>query len=434
MNFLVSNKYICYLFLLAMPWYWIESFILVHAQYSGLGFYSAIFLIIKLLMIFIPLSLWYYNYGVAQGRIRCLVYYLIILFVYIFVGLREGYEKENIILSIKNIYFWLFVLILCYSANVKFPSHLSVFLVVILFFSALMNVAYSIYVNLTYSGNPTDFYFYDLYNDKGLFVIYNFIRDGKVRAFGFVGSKLTLSQLYIIPVLLSSFLVLYFKNIKLKLSAFAIACFLNYGLWITATRNPYLAMFFSSLVFLFFSMFALTRFRFFVVSMCLYGFSIYLVLLLSDAGIGDESSKARIPMLLNFLEQLIDKPFGHGIGSTGIASGSYPFFFESSLATIFMDLGVIGGLFYFGVIISLSFEMIRTAKSTHHPILKSVLMGAGFSLLSLFFLSNFTNIYDSSLFVFAIISVFALNVNNVPSMISVTDVTPIGRLNNVDEI
>ncbi|WP_460881864.1 hypothetical protein [Pseudaeromonas pectinilytica] len=428
MNFLVSNKYICYLFLLAMPWYWVESFILVHAQYSGVELYSAIFLMIKLFMIFIPLSLWYYHYGVARGRAKLLVCYSIVLFVYVLVGLKAGYEITNIILSIKNIYFWLFVLIVCYSLNVKFPSHQSIFLVTILFFSALMNVVYSIYIDLTYSGNPTDFYFYDLYNDKGLFVIYNFIRDGKVRAFGFVGSKLTLSQLYIIPVLLSSFLVLYFKSNKLKLSAFVLACLFNYGLWITATRNPYLAMFFSGLVFLFFSIFGITRFRFFVVSICLYAFSIYLVLLLSDAGIGDESSKARIPMLLSFLEQLTDKPFGHGIGSTGIASGSYPFFFESSLATIFMDLGVIGGLFYFGIIISLSFEMIRTAKFTHRPILKSVLMTSGFSLLSLFFLSNFTNIYDSSLFVFAIISAFALNVYNMPYTVSVVDTARVGKL------
>lgn len=428
MNFLVSNKYVCYLFIMAMPWYWVESFFLVHAEYSGVGLYSAAFLMIKLLMIFIPLSLWYYHYGVAQGRAKYLIYFSIIFFVYLIVGLKSGYEITNIILSIKNIYFWLFVLIFCYSVKAKFSAHQSVFLVSILFLSALMNVVYSIYIDLTYSGNPKDFYFYDLYNDKGLFVIYNFIRDGKVRAFGFVGSKLTLSQLYIIPVLLSSFLFLYFKNNKLKLSAFALACVFNYGLWITATRNPYLAMFFSSLVFLFFSVFAISRARFFVVSICLYAFSIYLVLLLSDAGIGDESSKARIPMLLNFLEQLIDKPFGHGIGSTGIASGSYPFFFESSLATIFMDLGIIGGLFYFGIIISLSFEMIRSAKFIHRPILKSVLMAAGFSLLSLFFLSNFTNIYDSSLFVFAIISAFALNVYSVPYTISVVDTDPVRKL------
>lgn len=414
MNILVSNKYVCYVFLLAMPWYWIESYVLVHAQYSGISLYSAAFQAIKLFMLAVPLCLWFYHYGLSKQRSKYFYIYTIILCFYLLLGIKEGYDRMNIILSIKNIYFWFYVLIFCYAINNRMPAHLSIFLVITIFISALMNVGYSIYINLTYTGDPTDFYFYDLYNSKGMFVIWNFIRDGSVRAFGLVGSKLTLSQLYIVPILISLFLAIYLNDLKAKALALIVFCILMYGLWITATRNPYLAIFFSFVVYSFFCCFKITKIRFFVITLVLYAFSIYLVLLLSDAGVGDESSKARIPMLLSFFNELLDKPFGHGIGSTGVASTTYPFFFESSLATVFMDLGIIGGLFYFGMIISFSFQMIRAANLTNLPILKSLLTASGYSLLSLFFLTNFTNIYDSSLFVYTIVTIFALNVHIVP--------------------
>src|SRR3546814_17819406 len=102
--------------------------------------------------------------------------------VYLVVGLKNGNGIGNILLSIKNIYFWVFYFLLIVASKINFSDGIIKITISALIFFALINIAYSVYINITFSGNYSDFYFYELYKGKGMFEDWNFIRDGDVRA------------------------------------------------------------------------------------------------------------------------------------------------------------------------------------------------------------------------------------------------------------
>src|SRR3546814_14901117 len=82
----------------------------------------------------------------------------------------------------------------------------------------------------------------------------------------------------------------------------------------------------------------------------IYAIGITAIYLYSEAGGGDFSSQARIPLLLQFIDVFQQNKWGYGVGSAGIVNLTYKFFFESSAATVFTDLGLAGGIIYFGTI------------------------------------------------------------------------------------
>jgi hypothetical protein len=77
------------------------------------------------------------------------------------------------------------------------------------------------------------------------------LRDGNVRAFGFVGSKLTLSQMLLIPCSIVLMSILY-KKIFYKLLYSLLGMLLIYGMYITYVRNPFFSLILSSFIFSFF--------------------------------------------------------------------------------------------------------------------------------------------------------------------------------------
>src|SRR3546814_4725518 len=114
--------------------------------------------------------------------------------VYLVVGLKNGNGIGNILLSIKNIYFWVFYFLLIVASKINFSDGIIKITISALIFFALINIAYSVYINITFSGNYSAFYFYELYKGKGMFEDWNFIRDGDVRALDRKSTRLNSSH------------------------------------------------------------------------------------------------------------------------------------------------------------------------------------------------------------------------------------------------
>lgn len=398
------------LLLMSIFWVGMDSYILVNVNYLDITIVTYLAQLIKILLFLAPAVIFYAKYGINKRALSVFFIYNLFLVVFVVFGLISGNDKTNIILSLKNIYLWIWYALLLNSINFKISTSFSRKIMFSFVVAILLNIVYSVYISLSFSGKLSDFYFYELYNNKGMFESWNFIRDGQVRAFGLVGSKLTLSQMAFIPGSFIMMAFIYNKDVLKKVFSLILGFVILYGLYITNTRNPLFAIALSTMVFLIFRRFKITGLRFLIVFIVVYLFSIYVVGYLSESGIGDESSQVRIPMIIDFLLQLQNRPIGYGIGSTGIANLTYKFFYESSAATIFMDLGVVGGaLFWLGVL-RVAFVSMKYGNDSQDVEMKIIYQTISFSLLCLLFITNFTNIFDFSLMWFSIIIVLATKI------------------------
>ncbi len=392
-----------FLILCFILWVGLDSYILVNVYYLDITFITLITQLVKYSIMFIPILAFLFKYGIKKKMVYLFLLYNMLLMIFCIIGKFNGYDSTNIILSIKNVYLWVWyaLLLSCFNFNIsdKYVKLIFYFFLI----AAILNISYSIYVNVIFDGDFKVFYFFDLYTEKGIFQSWNFIRDEKVRAFGLVGSKLTLSQMLIIPCSIVLMSVIFKRDFFYKLLYSILGVFLLYGMYITYARNPLFALTLSFALFIFFQFFKLTWWRYFAFFLSIYSLSVWIVSYLNDSGSGDASSQARIPMLLDFLTQFSANPFGHGVGSTGIANQTYSYFYESGAATIFMDLGVFGGCLYWISLIWLSFYAMREAQHYYNPFTKVVYNSMGFSILTLLLITNFTNIFDFSLIWYSIV-------------------------------
>ncbi|WP_155952245.1 hypothetical protein [Zestomonas thermotolerans] len=398
------------LLILGVAWLFFDSFIVVHSIYTDVPLIRIAVQCVKWFMLIAPPLILILHFGIDWKWLSILLFYLGLIFFYSIIAYLNGYSFDNIMLSLKNTYFWLFYFIYICVPRFKAPASVIRFVILAIFFGALLNVLYSVYVGLTFDGNLERFYFYSLYDQKGMFEDWNFIRDGAVRAFGYVGSKLTLSQLLLIPISVAVMLFFGVKSEGGRTAVFLFLIVLGYGLYLTKTRNPILAISCAICVSLFF------RYKlqgwgvvlFFSIFTSVYGLTIYLVFFISDIGWGDLSSQARVPLLISFLEVMRDQPLGYGVGSTGIYNLNYRFFFESSASTVFNELGVVGGAIYWCGVLSIVVVILNNASSQASVYMRAILRGVALSILALLFLTNFSNIFDSSLLVFSIIAALSV--------------------------
>lgn len=392
-----------FLILCLILWVSLDSYLLVNVYYLDMNIIMYITQVLKYCIMFIPVIGFLFKYPIRKKAAVYFILYNCLLIIFCFIGFAKGYDHSNIILSIKNVYLWLwFSLLLCcfdFTISDKYVKYIFfVFLI-----SAIINVIYSIYISVIFDGDFRIFYFYDLYIEKGMFESWNFLRDGNVRAFGFVGSKLTLSQMLLIPCSIVLMSILYKKDFFHKLLYSLLGLLLIYGMFITYVRNPFFSLILSFFIFSFFRVFKITWRRYLSLFIIVYLISILTVSYLNDNGSGDSSSQARIPMLLDFLEQIKANPIGYGIGSTGIANKTYPFFYESGAATIFMDLGIVGGTIFWIGIIYISYLSFLKGSNVNNISSKIIYNSMGFSVLTLLLITNFTNIFDFSLIWYSIV-------------------------------
>ncbi|MBF8723033.1 O-antigen ligase family protein [Pseudomonas guariconensis] len=380
-------------------WLMCESYILVAAYEVGPKIFIAIFQASKyFLIILVPVVL-LLNCGLDRYWVRFLLLYAFIIAIFTLVSIISGRSLSLILLSLKNIYLWGFYFFLIVSSRVQFTAgdlKLANWVVVIF---AIINVVYSLYVANIYEGDPNVFYFYEFYVGKNLFSIWNFVKDDEVRAFGLMGSPLTLSQSLMLPAIFCYSAIFFRKPQVTSIAYFLALIIILLGLYLTKTRNPVLA-FILAVTIVALGRNWKGRGKYLLTFALLYISSFLLVLEVNSRGGGDLSSQARIPMLMQFIDHIVARPFGYGIGSTGVAAPGYDFFFESSFSTILMDLGLVGGLvvilMFFKTVMHIKDFICFERKQDNWLFISS--MASAFSLL---FVTNFSNIFDSSLFLYA---------------------------------
>lgn len=386
-----------------------ESFFLVNVYETNLLVFLVFFQAFKYLLIFLPPALLLLIKGYNRDWGHILILYTLILLAYALYSILVGRGADVLILSIKNVYLWVWYFLFFCTSRATFDVRFLKILYATVVICTVLNVAYSLFIEYSFSGDPSIFYFYEFYLSKGIYSSWNFYREDGVRAFGFLGSPLTFSQALLLPILFCFISVIFRKYSLGSIVYFFLFLLLLIGLFITKTRNPAFALFLSVLLFITAYLFRLKNASFVLAFLIFYSLSFYLVLEINSRGAGDLSSQARIPMFLQFFDKIKTWPWGYGIGSTGISSPNYEYFFESSVATIFMDLGIVGGGWFFYIL----FRAIYYLRIVAYGLELSerwVVHATSIAVVALLFLTNFSNIFDSTLFLYSIVLAVSLKV------------------------
>ncbi|MBB1428459.1 hypothetical protein H5181_18645 [Shewanella sp. SG44-2] len=348
----------------------------------------------------------------ASFEIRTKTFFVILYIgILIYIGYFVKGNGTMVMLSIQNMYFWIFLLSLLYVLPGKPHTQFFKTLMPVMVVCLLIHFIYSLWIQTLFNGDYNLFYFYELYSNLEMFGSWNHLKDGDVRAYGFFGSSTGLSQVLLIPICYLIACCMLKK--KSKILYFLFFIIFIYFLFITRIRNPALSLCFVVLLLSLLKLLKISSFRSIItVFVFLFIFSFAIAPLSDLLGIGDLSSQARTPMLLSFIDNITANPIGYGIGSTGNLK-AYQFFYESSFATIVNDLGFFYSipLFSFLLILIASFYRVYLYGTPTH---KLIGLTGFLSLSSLFFLMNYSNIFDFTLniyiiFLYSCFSVFKID-------------------------
>lgn len=388
-----------------MVYLFFENYIIVTLKTNSLDFLFLCFSVFKLIFLFgILFSIIIYS-GIYRSRKNIIV----VLFVFIFIisdFVIYGNPIQNVINSIQNVYLWFILIALLYFSKIYVNKEQFFILIRIILFLTFVNFLYSLFIKFSFNGDYSTFYFYKLYDSLGMFGPWNHIKNGDVRAYGFFGSSTALSQVLLIPI---SYVIAAISVKRNKFSLYILMLFLFYFLYIAQIRNPFFAimLMFCVMPFLFNLK---SNIKVVICLLSVYFSSFFILSVFDYFGLGDLSSNARIPMLLRFLNNLLAQPFGYGIGSTGNKIG-YEFFYESSLATIYSDLGLVFGTLFFSFFIFLIINFKSKIYSDNFK--DKIIARFGMILLvNLIYMTNYSNIFDSVLFIYVIVLYFSFSIFN----------------------
>lgn len=294
------------------------------------------------------------------------------LFIMIFVFSVIGIVKTNIsayLSQFTNFVIPLGIATMFYSLNnfslgKKDISKLLLFLFVCCF----ANCVYGIYTVFSFDGD-----FSQLYISNTDYQPYNYVRNGRLRAFGFLQSAVIFSNYLSIVFLCLLFSIK--KRNFFFLRLFFIA-FVFYALLLSGSRTNLYAIIVSLLLLLFFN-----RHRTFVFFFSVLSIALILVFVMITDGV-DLSALGRIKQYADAGFLFIKKPWGYGIGYAGFPRGVVSF--DCAILTIFVNLGVIGICY----VLFLIFKAIQTSRDRKD--------NCGFVcdaiVLILFLLSGFVNV------------------------------------------
>jgi len=283
---------------------------------------------------------------------------------------------------------------------IKISGRILQFLYHLAIFSAMIGGLYSIWVIINFKGSPEIFYFYKLYSSMDMFNMFNFVRHGLVRAYGFSGSSLTFALLLLFP--LSYTYALFMQKKSLANLIMFLSMLLSIAL--TQQRNPIMGFILSIILFNMykkrgnFKLVVLFDFAIQIVSFAIIWILVYLGYVQDWSSTG-----SRVLQMVRVVENLIKNPLGYGIGSTGLANNNYHFGADLSIFTILMDVGALGLIFYFGIVYWVIYKVGKIAQSKERQHYNQVYFKTMFiALNSLLLMIEYSNIFDLSMIVFAI--------------------------------
>lgn len=238
----------------------------------------------------------------------------------------------------------------------------------LLFICCFFNCVYAIYLVKSFDGD-----FSKLYISKAKFQPYNYLRNGKLRAFGFLNSAVIFSN-YLSLVLVC--LLFSLKKKKYFITRLLFFILVLYSLLLSGSRTNIFALF---VAFFLLHIFNKHRFLCFLASI----FSIVLILLFVTLTSSlDLSALGRIKQYADAFMLFMKNPIGYGIGYASFPSGVISF--DCAILVLLVNFGVIG-FCYFLFHFYKAIKKIRINKDS-----------TGFAcdgiVLVLFLLSGFVNV------------------------------------------
>lgn len=319
--------------------------------------------------------------------------FIVIIIFSILIALYNKIEISYIVKSFRDTISWILVFMIILHMtiiqNIKFIIYLYVLSIILI----MLNGFYSLYIQFIFNNDHSIIYFYDLYSQLDSYKEYNVVRNGMIRAFGFFGSNITYSTVLIIPL---SFLFVSFWKYKNPLILY-IFCIVLYYLWMTQTRNPFLAFFFSIFIYIF--LFHRKNFinKIWVFNILYFLATITLIYFLANMNYLEPSSAGRAPQIDIVLSTLISSPFGMGLGYNNLEK------LDLSFGSIIIQFGLIGFILYY-----LFFYFISKTMYIEYHISKNhyerLIYATNFILINtLMLLTNFSNIFGFELYIYSII-------------------------------
>ena len=238
----------------------------------------------------------------------------------------------------------------------------------LLFICCFFNCVYAVYLVKIFDGD-----FSKLYISKAKFQTYNYLRNGKLRAFGFLNSAVIFSN-YLSLVLVSLFFSL--KKKKYFIIRLLFFILVLYSLLLSGSRTNIFALF---VTFFLLHIFNKHRFLCFLASI----FSIVLILLFVTLTSSlDLSALGRIKQYADAIILFMKNPIGYGIGYASFPSGVISF--DCAILVALVNFGLIG-FCYLLFSIYKAIKKIRPCKDFSGLVCDAI-------VLVLFLLSAFVNV------------------------------------------
>lgn len=256
---------------------------------------------------------------------RCLFIFLLILIFSVIGILSVGLvafasQFSNLIIPI-------IVAVLFYSiSNLSLKKKDLSVLFCIFLACVFLNCIFAIYTVFSFNGN-----FNTLYISKAEYQPYNYLRQGKLRAFGFLNSAVIFSNYLSIIVI---YLFFFLKKKKFFISRILFFVLVVFSLLLSGCRTNLFAIFVALFLLLFFNK---HRKLVFVSSILSIGF--ILLFITFSSGL-DLSALGRIKQYTDAAMFFIKNPLGYGIGYASFPAGVISF--DCAILVILVNFGTIG--------------------------------------------------------------------------------------------
>lgn len=194
----------------------------------------------------------------------------------------------------------------------------------------LINCLVGIYQVFSFKGDFSNYYIKDVIGKA----TFNYIRNGKLRAFGLLQSAVIFSNYVGISLIMT---LMNIKRKKIFFIRILLICIQVYALILSGCRTPFLALFFVLVMFLLLN--KLRKFYLFFSLLCI----VFLLVFLTISSGMDLSALGRITQYTKSCSLILRNPFGYGIGYASFPSGIIQL--DCAILTIPINFGIIGFIF-----------------------------------------------------------------------------------------
>lgn len=338
------------------PWLALESFFtqLVSKLLYGLWFLSFI-----LICAFGEFS---------RRKLKNCFFLFLLIFIFSILGI-VNVGIEPFISQFSNLVIPIIVAVLFYALNnLSLRKKDLLILLLILFVCVLLNCAFAIYTVLSFNGD-----FGTLYISKAKYQPYNYLRNNRLRAFGFLNSAVIFSNYLSIIIV---YLFFFLRKKKFFIYRILFFVLVSYSLLLSGSRTNVFAIFVALFLLLFFN-----RHRKVIFCASILSIGLILVFVTFSSGL-DLSALGRIKQYTDAASLFIQNPLGYGIGYANFPKGVISF--DCAVLVVPVNFGIAGFLY----LLLFIYKCIRNprSKNDNYGFVCDAL------ILVLFLLSGFVNV------------------------------------------